>query len=273
MRAAASVTARTGRGARRLLSVCFVVFAVCGLSAAEPGGPAALPPGEFLRRAQQPLLQDAWAHMSGKLQHRGNEGKEKLPIRASMLFGRDSLRTEIVLDGAKVYGVAQVYSADEVPTVTLTLPEDDGGATLQSLGIDPEDITFSFLYWDLERELPPDSVRGQPCRILELTHPGKKQTARVWLSAHHLFPLKVWWFRDHEETAWRTLEFKDFKRKDDLWFVKEILLTGEKWKTKVTFGEVEGASVTEQAPPADLFTSPAADGASGLDAAGTAPKE
>ena len=211
--------------------------------------------------------------MSGKLQHRGKERREKLPIRASMLFGGDSLRAEIVLDEAKVYGVAQVYTADEVPKVTLSLPDDASGVTLGDMGIDPEDITFSFLYWDFERELPPDSVRGQPCRILELSHPDKEQTARVWISAHHLFPLKVWWFKDREETAWRTLEFKDFKRRDDLWFVKEILLTGKGWKTKVTFRDVEAASTTQQAPPADLFTASAGGRAGSPGAAGTGPDE
>ena len=258
---------------RRFLSAWAAASALLGLGAVEPNTPGDLPAEEFLRYAQQPLLQDAWARMSGRLQHRGEGRKLKLPIRVSIAFREDSLRAEIVLDEAGVYGVSQVYVADEVPQVTLSLPEDRAGVSLQELGIDPEDITFSFLYWNFERELPRDSVRGQPCRILEVVHPGKKQTARVWISANHLFPLKVWWFREQEETPWRTLEFKDFKRKDDLWFVKEVLLTGEGWKTKVTFRDVEAARLGERPPPDDLFTPPAGSGNGSAGPAGTAPNE
>jgi hypothetical protein len=216
--------------------------------------PPELTAEEFLRHAQRPLLQDAWARFTGTIQHqRSDQKRRKVLIRLAARFAPDSLRADVVLDGKDVYRISQQYTEGKLPEVRLDLPPVEGEIGLRDLGIEAEDITFSFLHWDLVRELEPDSIRGQPCRVLDLTHPRKGETVRVHISRDYGFPLKAAWYHPNLDTPWRRLEFKDFKRTGEIWFVQEILLQGDDWKTRVTFDQVEGAPVSTTPPPAELF--------------------
>jgi hypothetical protein len=230
----------------------FLLF--LGLGTTTPAAPEDLPSDEFLRQAQSPMSERVWTLGTGDIQHRSDEhGRIKLPIRLALQFGPSTIRGEVVVNGQDVYSIWQQYMDVGVPRVELTLPENRGDVTLKTLGIRSEDLTFSFLYWDLESELAADEVRRRECRVFDLVHPETGERARAWISTEYLFPLRVWWYAPEGGLPLRRLEFTSFKKHDDLWFVKETLLEGSDWQTKLTLVEVE-AGVEHEAPaPEDLF--------------------
>lgn len=226
-----------------LLAVCpWVLPASAAEADADPA--AGLPVEDFLLRARRPLLQDAWTRCSGTIQQqRDGQVHPKVLIRLDIRFAATGLSAQVVLDGRQTYGIEQRYAESAVPDVRVTLPAEDGEPSLHELGIETEDITFSFLYWNFSRELESASVRGQPCRVIELLHPGKAEAVRVHFSRDYFFPLRVDWYHVGAEQAWRQLEFKDFKRRDEMWFVQELILNGPGWKTKSRSGTWMAAPV------------------------------
>ena len=227
------------------------------------GGATALPPQAFLIRARQPFAQNAWGRFSGTVQHRGPLGKAKMPISVGMLFGTDFLRAQFLLDGFAVYSIRHSYAEGSSSQVDLRVPSREPEIGLTALGIAPEDVTFSFLHWDFVKELDRDKIRGQPCRVMQLRHPDTEDWADVWFSAEHFFPLKVEVHPPGEGEVARTLEFTDFKRHGDMWYIKSLTLEGPNWKTQVKFGEGEIELTEEKPPPVGLFPRPAAGNAEG----------
>jgi len=210
---------------------------------------------EFLRRARMPFRQSAWGRFSGELLYRGQDRQIKKPIQCALLFEESSLCAEVVLDGNQVYGVRQQY-VDGPPKVLLILPEEEGEFGIYELGVEPEDLTFSVLYWNPVRENKPVSVRGEDCRVFDMVHPDKEDRARVYFSRKYYFPLRIEWFKNDAETPWRSVEFADFKKQNDLWFVKTVIFRGSDWKAKIGFRDGE-MWLTEDAPvPDDLLCNP-----------------
>jgi hypothetical protein len=141
--------------------------------------------------------------------------------------------------------------------VALTLPEVAPGAvTLRTMGVEPDDLTFSFLYWKLAQELPGESIRGQPCRVLELVHPQRLEKVRAWLHGEYAFPLRVQWFLPGESLYNRQLEFTDFKRDGAFWYPTGIRLAGPEWRTRIQFQAAAIASPAVTPEPPDLFRKP-----------------
>jgi hypothetical protein len=223
----------------------------------QPGSriePRDLTPEVFLKYARQPFVQNAWGRFSGTIQFRGENGKHKLPVYFSLLFRADFMRVQVILDETDVYNVMQVYYREGTPSITIEKPEAERAPSLADLGIKPEDITFSFLYWDLVKEVDGEEVRGHDCRVMNLVNPRTGDTATVWFSAEYLFPLKVI-CRDKgaAETEARTLEFTDFERHGDIWYVKNLRLEGNNWKTRVKFTDGEIFPTEDKLPPPNLF--------------------
>jgi len=217
--------------------------------------PRDLPPEVFLESARQPFVQDAWGRFAGTVQYRGPAGRVKMPIYLAVMFQPDFMRAQVVLDRTAHYGIMQVYYSRGLPNITVQMPEQAPAVDLKTLGIEPKDITFSFLYWRFERELAMDEVRGQDCRVMELRHPDTGERVTAWFSADYFFPLQV---VSHEADAGmpaRTLEFTDFKKHGDIWYVTKLRLQGPDWKTQVKFGEGEIHLSADDPPPPDLFFS------------------
>ena len=206
-------------------SVLLTIYLFAGAAGVADAGPdeqetidpRELPPRVFLRYAQRPFAQDAWGYFSGIVQHRGEDGAKKIPVDLSVLFKRDLMRAQVVLDETQVYDITLVYLDRERPQITIAEPQPRAGkASLADLGIYPRDITFSFLYWDfVEERNETEKVRGQECRIMTLADPGSDKIAIVWFSAKYLFPLKVKSFPKSEPQQIRQLEFTDFKKNKD----------------------------------------------------------
>jgi hypothetical protein len=218
--------------------------------------PRGLSAESFLAYARQPFVQNAWGRFSGTVQHQGPAGRVKLPIYLAVMFQQDFMRAQIILDRTAYYGIMQVYYSAGLPNVTVDLPDKEPAVSLKELGIEPKDITFSFLYWKFERELAMEEVRGQDCRVMQLRHPDTGDHVTAWFSADYFFPLQVVSYESGEDTASRTLEFTDFKKHNDVWYVTKMRLQGPGWKTQVKFGDGEMHMSEESPPPPDLFFSP-----------------
>lgn len=211
----------------------------------------ALSSEQFLEEVRRPLKQDAWGAIKGRMTYSG-EGKQlKADISIRLTFSPDAMQAQIDLDGKNVYGFEQIHNAPPGKQFRLDLPEHEIPPGLFSFGVQPEDLTFAFIYWDYIRELPPDQFRRRQCRVFELAHPEReKGTVRVWFSSQYGFPLQAQWYLPNAEEPWRELELKGAKKHDDdLWFVKEMRLEGKGWKTQVKFDEVSLNPLEEKAPP------------------------
>lgn len=216
---------------------------------------SSLPPGEFLAAVRQPFRQDAWGEITGRLTHIQNSARQRGTVRIRLAFSPAALHAQVVVNETNVYGYEQHHGVGEIPESIFDLPETEEPPGLADYGIQPEDVTFAFVYWNFLRELPEERFRQRRCRVFELRHPEEeKGTVRVWFDSARGFPLQAQWFRPDEATPWRTLELKGARRHaDDLWFVKEMRLEGADWKTQVIFDHAEINPVERTAPePAAL---------------------
>ncbi len=215
---------------------------------------AGLTPVQLLALARRPFLEEEWCKFQGEIRFRGREAKSSLPLILAMRLGPARLEGELVLDGSHVTRITQAYRDDgSLPDVKLQTPPAGGDASLHDMGVEPEDLTFCFLYWNFVQELAPAAVRGQDCRVLELVHPKKFEKVRLWMQTEFGFPLRVQWFLPGEVLYNRQLEFTDFKRYGDFWYPTGIRMTGPEWKTQINFTSAEVARPAEKPEPADLF--------------------
>lgn len=206
----------------------------------------------FLQEVRRPFRQEAWGEATGTIQFVSEQrGERRGTVRLRMTFTPDSLHAQLVLNDTNVYGFEQKHGGQTPATTRVDLPNPETPPGLFDFGIEPEDLTFAFIYWDFRRELPSEDVLRRSCRVMELAHPQGKGSVRVWFSASHGYPLKAQWFRSAAESPWRTLELKGAKKHGkDLWFVKEMRLDGDGWKTRVRFDHAEINPVEERAAPA-----------------------
>ncbi|MBN2451734.1 MAG: hypothetical protein JXR77_15195 [Lentisphaeria bacterium] len=243
------------------------LFLVCvlGAAAAEEADPdaeagvpieeetelASLPPEAFLAEVRRPFRQDAWGEATGSIQSISDkDGELRAAVRIRLTFSPESLHAQLVLNDTNVYAFEQTHGGAAAPATTLDLPETETPPRLFSLGIEPEDLTFAFIYWEFRREHPGEQVLRRECRVMELAHPDGKGTVKVWFSAAHGFPMKAEWYRAGAETPWRSMALKGAKKHaKDLWFVKEMRLEGAGWKTKVRFDHAEINPVEDRAAP------------------------
>jgi hypothetical protein len=158
------------------------------------------------------------------------------------------MHAQIVLNDKNVYAMEQKNPTDGTKaTVTLDLPEKEEKPGLFDFGIEPEDLTFAFIYWDFIEEMPRSESRQRDCRVMKLADPtGKGGHVLVWFNTKYGFPLEARWFEKGALAPWRTLQLKGAKKHaNGLWFVKEMRLEGadKKWKTQVKFDHAEINSV------------------------------
>jgi len=242
------------------LLAAVLLAAVPAVRAAEPPAPRPLSAQQFLELARRPFLEDIWCRFSGEIRHRGPEGTQSHPLTLAMRLRPDGLRAELLLDQFRHYSVRLAYGpAGTQPEVKLEQPPAGApGPDLTALGLEPADLTFSFLYWHYALELPAATVRGQDCRVLVLDNPkNPPEKVKVWFARAYAFPLRVEWFRDGTATPSRSFEFSEFKRRDRFWFPKALRLDGKDWKSQLSFSAAEVYPVAERAEPADLFPAPA----------------
>jgi hypothetical protein len=210
---------------------------------------------EFLAEVRRPFRQDAWGEITGRLNHIKGDARQRGTVRIRLAFSADSLHAQVVINETNVYTYEQSHGEGDAPVTSLDLPETEEPPGLADFGVHPEDVTFAFIYWHFLRELPGETFRQRRCRVFELRHPEEgKGTVRVWFDATRGFPLQAQWFEPDGKEPWRTLELKGAKKHDDdLWFVKEMRLEGEDWKTQVIFDHAEINPVERTAPVPAAF--------------------
>ncbi len=219
--------------------------------------PDSLPPRRFLAIARRPLLVNAWVRASGLIQGVFPGGKRRRdPVAFDARFQPRRFQAEILVGNRALGRIDQTFASTAGPgrRETAMTARGPGIQALQTYGIRPEDISLSFLYWKFVRDLPKDSVRGQPCRVFILRSPDEKHWVHLWLHAHYVFPMRVYWFDGAARAPVQKLEFKDFKRRGKLWFIREMILTGTNWKTRIRLRRISLHRVADTPPPADLFT-------------------
>ncbi len=244
------------RNAVRLAVGCVGICLLC--SAVEGAEQTVeLPAEEFLRLVRRPLQQDLWARISGTIVRMDKAGKRKAQVKLGIVFGPNANRAEILLDDRNYYELLQQHSGDAAGKAELSVPEDETGVSLAELGVEPEDVTLAFIYWDFVTEGKRESFRRQPCRVMVLEHPEGKGYVKVWFAVREGFPLKAEWYKPAATECWRTLEFKGAKKhKSKFWFVKEMRLEGEDWKTQVAFQDVDLFTPDEEPVPESFFDKP-----------------
>ncbi|MCR4573749.1 MAG: hypothetical protein K5787_08280 [Lentisphaeria bacterium] len=223
------------------------VFSVHAEDAAEEKAPDLdkIPPQEFLEIVREPLRTDAWGEITGRVTYAKEKSNMlKGTIRVRITFASSSMHAQIVLNDKNVYAMEQKNTEDTKKTaITLDLPEKEEKPGLFDFGIEPEDLTFAFIYWDFIEELPRSESRMRDCRVMKLADPtGKGGHVLVWFNTKYGFPLEARWFEKGALAPWRTLQLKGAKKHaNGLWFVKEMRLEGadKKWKTQVKFDHAE----------------------------------
>ena len=211
---------------------------------------------QFLELARRPSVQECWAILNGSVRHKGNRKSLKnVPIEIRAHLTPDEVKAQVVFDQFERYLVKQRFSADDGNrSVKHQAKAGDTHIGISEVGLRPDDITLSFLYWDFVKEYPEERVRGQGCRVIKLRRPQDQEYVKVWVSKKYFFPLRVKWFHLEEETSYRTLEFTGFEKIKDAWIIKELKISGSKWKTIIKLKENIVELITPgHSIPDDLF--------------------
>jgi len=229
-----TLTERMARLFRGLCLLCLLAAVPAWTADAKP---KELPPLEFLAALREPLRTDTWGEITGTITYNGAKKQRKSgDLRVRITFTPTSMAAQVTLNDVNVYGFEQTHAENNKVKSFLDMPSDEQAPGLFEFGITPEDLTFSFIYWDFIEELPRSRSRMNECRVMRLADPNGKGTVQVWFSAEYGFPMEAWWFRPGENRPWRKLIMKGAKRYENgLWFVKEMRMDGDDWKTRVVF--------------------------------------
>ncbi|QSH41350.1 hypothetical protein P0136_08500 [Lentisphaerota bacterium ZTH] len=209
---------------------------------------------DFLYRVRHPSARRSWAEMLGKVYHR-RRGADTIeaPMYLGILFSPDRTLAQIVIDKRQGYYVGQAFAVGEAGTSIIPLNDaTKKEPLLGKFGLRPEDLTMTFLYWKMQKELEGDSIRGVDCRVFLLKSAKSGETVKVWISTKYFFPLKAQWYRKSAENYFRALEVGSFKKKNNYWLISRLELYGPGWRTKVDFDQFDVGN-PEKGIPEGLF--------------------
>lgn len=209
-------------------------------------------PENFLARVRRPPVSETWAQMTGEAVHR-RSGKDirESPIYLGIRFTPERTLAQVFLNSDEKYIIGQKYGSDATGTSII-----DESSTkeplLKEFGLRPEDLTLSFVYWDLVKEEDREAVKGQECRVFTLKSPEHGESVKVYISTEYYFPMKGEWIRKDEDKPYRTVEVSSFKKEKDFWVVDGFTIYGPGWKTKVDFSKTD-AGHSKDGVPENLF--------------------
>ena len=176
-----------------------------------------------------------YASLNGLLQHR-RSGKpaQSMPIYVGLIIQPERTTGQIILDAVEGYLIGQGRGAQARSVV----PMQKSTANLDNSGVRASDLTLSFLFDEVSEELENATVSGfVPCRVICFVNAKTKETARVYISKQHYFPLKAEFIRQGESKPWRTLETDGFAEKNGLYYASRIQVEGPGWRTRIRFDE------------------------------------
>ncbi|MCP4177410.1 MAG: hypothetical protein GY756_06570 [bacterium] len=216
----------------KLLLICFIGLLSFSLHANEKYTAKRF---LFIMRRNHPV--NTWGILKGEISQR-RRGAELVsyPIRLGIRFTDTRVLAQIVIDNNEKYTIGQPYT--ESPA-TLLVDDKNGMYKLAEMGLRPDDITMTFIYWKFEKELKEQSVGGETCRVFKLINPKTKETVIVYASAAYFAPLKAEWIKKNETKPYRTLAVKAFEKDNDLWVPSEFTVSGPGWRTRVEFNKIK----------------------------------
>ena len=228
---------------------CFMIF-LCGMLSAVLLAEEKISAAEFLARARRPNPVDTFAMLSGKLQHRRGKAPESMPVYFGIIIQKERSTGQLVFDKKEGYLLGQAKQKGG----SSVIPMQKSSELIDRTGVRASDLTLDFLYYDLLKEEPEETLGGfVPCRVMVLQSQDKMELARVFLSSSHYFPLKVEFFRPGEKKPWRTLETGGFTQKNDLYYIRRLRLEGPGWRTRIEFDEAELGLYDPKNPPKNLI--------------------
>ena len=213
----------------------------------------------FLEKARRPPVQESWAKLAGKTIHRrADKEVQESPIYLGLRFTTERILAQVFVNENENYNIGQQYGAAPGGTSIIATNKNPGGkSVLGDFGLRPEDLTFSFLYWDFVSELDKDSVSLQECRVFLLKSPTLQEKVKIYINAETCFPVKAEWIKEDKENKskdniYRTIEITSLRKESDFWFVDSFVIYGPGWKTKVEFGNIT-AGLAKDGVPEDVF--------------------
>ncbi len=212
---------------------------------------------KFLAGIRTPRSSGTWSILSGQVQHRrSGQSTIEASMRLAVLFTPKRMSAEVIMDKKQGYWLTQAFKVGSSPVVD---PLNDASKKkdnmLAHFGINPSDLTMSFIYWKMIKELPHDTINLLECRVFLLESPDKKEIVKVWINVRYRFPLKCEWYKTpmkKESKFYRALEVFAFAEIDKIWLVTGIDLYGEGWRTKVKFTK-NRAGLLSKGRPDGLF--------------------
>ncbi len=196
---------------------------------------AELSPEAFLAKARNPNSVPTYAKLDGTVKHlrRGGTAVEK-PLYFGVIIMPDEISGQIIIDNKEGYLLSQLRDQGEIKNSVVPMNGSSAGA-LAACGIDPGDLTMSFLFYKFLQELPGDTVKMLSCRVLLLQAPENTGTVKVYIAKAEFFPVKAEFFKPGEESPYRTLEVNSFREKNDLYYTDEMSLYGPGWRSVIKF--------------------------------------
>ena len=214
-------------------------------------------PAQFLKFVRTPPQQKTWAQLQGEIinMKRNKEGKRlisKADISLAIRFSSEMIFAQVIIGKDEIYSVGQPYSMLQ-DGATVSKSGDMKSTKLRgTFGIKPEDLTMSFIFWSFAKELPSTSIRMISCRVFLLISPDKKESAKVYISRNHYFPIKVEWSKALKDKPFgdilRTLEVVSFKEVNKLYLVKTLKFYGPGWRTNISFTKTDAGKVKDGTP-------------------------
>lgn len=211
---------------------------------------------KFLEMARRPPANECWVKINGQAVHkRSGSSVVQTSLYLGIRFTPERTLAQIVVGNKESYFVGQAYSgAAESTSIITETQKNKKESILADFGLRPDDLTLSFLYWDFQKELKTEKVKGYECRVFNLKSPDKNESAIVYICTEYFFPLKVEWHKNKtdEKEPYRILEISSFEKEEDFWVVSSLLLYGPGWKTKIDFSE-NSVGYSKDGIPEDLF--------------------
>ena len=194
------------------LTATVLLLAVCGSRAA-----AEEPARETLARLREHLpRQRLVVEADLELRDRDRRVERRWTLSMTCRWGDRPPGASIVLGdrfGERVALLSMRGDSDGGCTWTFDPPDAD--ELLAEAGLAPEDLSLSFLWWPRVRSAGADTIKGRPCRILDVEAPpdydGAYRRVRLWVDREAPLLLQARAYGGGGRLL-RTMEVKSFRR-------------------------------------------------------------
>ena len=211
---------------------------------------------KFLSTIRTPRSSGTWSVLDGKVKHR-RRGEDTIyaPLRLAILFTPERMTAQTIIDNRQGYLLTQPFKAGAKPAIIPVNEASKKEPILGNFGIHPGDLTMSFIYWKLDKEMMRETIMMSECRVFLLESPDKKEMVKVWINVRYRFPLKCEWYKlpmKPKSKPYRAMEVSSFGEVNKIWVVTGIDLYGPGWRTKVEFPKKK-AGLIKKGIPKDLY--------------------